>query len=292
MKYKVTHTTIYNYTEAVPICHNEVHLTPRDHRRQTCLAHRLRIRPEPARIDTRVDAFGNHAGWFSIQEGHERLAVTAHSQVQVAEPEVPDPASTPPWEEIRDRFALGQPPWWLEARQFVYESPHVPIADELRAYAQPSFPAGRPWLAGVLDLTQRINQRIQVRTGGDDDQHARRKSAQRPPRRVPGFRPPADRLPAVARLAGPLCQRLFADAAPPRAAAAGRGGCLARLGLGLLPGGRLDRFRPDQQPDSVHAAHHAGLGPRLQRRLPDQGRARRRRPTPDARRRGCRAAGG
>lgn len=156
MKYKVTHTTIYNYTEAVPICHNEVHLTPRDHRRQTCLAHRLRIRPEPTRVDTRIDAFGNHAGLFSIQEGHERLSVTAHSQVQVAAPEIPDPGSTPPWEEVRDRFAIGQPPWWLEARQFVYVSPHVPIGDDLRAYALPSFPAGRAWLAAVLDLTQRI----------------------------------------------------------------------------------------------------------------------------------------
>jgi transglutaminase-like putative cysteine protease len=161
MKYKVTHTTIYNYTEAVPICHNEVHLTPREHRRQACLSHRLRIRPEPARIDTRIDAFGNHAGWFSIQEGHQRLAVTAHSQVQVAAPDVPDPSATPAWEEVRDRFALGQPPWWLEARQFVYESPHVPLGDELRSYAQPSFPAGRPWLAGLLDLTQRIHREFQ-----------------------------------------------------------------------------------------------------------------------------------
>ncbi|HZN32321.1 MAG TPA: transglutaminase family protein [Pirellulaceae bacterium] len=158
MKYKITHTTIYNYTEAVPICHNEVHLTPREHKRQSCLSHRLRIRPEPARIDTRIDAFGNHAGWFSIQEGHERLSVTAHSQVQVAEPDVPAPSTTPPWEEIRDRFALGQPPWWVEARQFVYASPHVPISEQLRAYAQPSFPAGQPWLAGLLDLTRRINQ--------------------------------------------------------------------------------------------------------------------------------------
>lgn len=156
MKYKVTHTTIYNYTEPVPVCHNEVHLTPRNHRRQTCLAHRLRIRPDPALHSARVDYYGNHAGYFSIQDEHDRLAVTAHSQVQVVAPEVPDPAATPAWEEVRDRFALGQPPWWLEARQFVYASPHAPLADELRAYAVPSFPAGQSWLAGVLDLTARI----------------------------------------------------------------------------------------------------------------------------------------
>jgi transglutaminase-like putative cysteine protease len=116
----------------------------------------LRIRPEPARIDTRVDYFGNYAGAFSIQQEHQRLAVTAHSQVEVVAPDIPDAAGTPAWEEIRDRFALGQPPWWLEARQFVYASPHVPILDELRAYAQMSFPTGGPWLAAVLDLTQRI----------------------------------------------------------------------------------------------------------------------------------------
>ena len=30
MDYKISHTTVYTYTEGVPFCHNEVHLTPRD----------------------------------------------------------------------------------------------------------------------------------------------------------------------------------------------------------------------------------------------------------------------
>ena len=178
MKYKVTHTTIYNYTEPVPICHNEVHLTPRDHRRQTCLSHRCAFGPEPARIDTRVDYFGNHAGSFSIQEGHDRLSVTAHSQVQVVAPEIPDPPTTPAWEEIRDRFALGQPPWWLEARQFVYASPHVPIHDELASLCPAIVPAGRPWLAARARPDAANLQGIQVRPGGHDGQHAGRDSVQ------------------------------------------------------------------------------------------------------------------
>jgi len=156
IKYKVVHTTVYNYSKAVPICHNELHLMPRDHRRQSCVSHRLRVRPTPNRMETRLDYYGNHTGFFSIQEGHQRLSVTAVSQVQVIEPEIPVAESTPPWEEIRDRFALGQPPWWLDARQFVYDSPHIPTSDELRAYAMPSFTPGRPWLAAILDLTKRI----------------------------------------------------------------------------------------------------------------------------------------
>jgi transglutaminase-like putative cysteine protease len=62
---------------------------------------------------------------------------------------------------VRDRFALGQPPWWLEARQFVYESPHVPITKALADYAAPSFSPGRPWLAAVLDLTARVFSQFQ-----------------------------------------------------------------------------------------------------------------------------------
>ncbi|WP_254513604.1 transglutaminase family protein [Anatilimnocola floriformis] len=156
MKYKVTHTTIYDYSDAVPVCHNEIRLWPRDHRRQVCLQHRLRVRPEPAHTDHRTDYFGNHAGQFAIEQPHNRLTVTAVSQVQVTPPEVPAPSSTPPWEDIRDRFAIGQPPWWLEARQFVLDSPYVQASSALRALAEPSFTPGRPWLEAVLDLTRRI----------------------------------------------------------------------------------------------------------------------------------------
>jgi transglutaminase-like putative cysteine protease len=157
MKYKVTHTTIYDYSDAVPVCHNEIRLWPRDHRRQTCLTHRLRIRPEPAHTDHRSDYFGNHAGQFAIEQPHNRLTVTAVSQVQVMPPEVPAPSTTPPWEDIRDRFAIGQPPWWLEARQYVLDSPHIHATAALRQLAEPSFTPGRPWLEAVLDLTRRIN---------------------------------------------------------------------------------------------------------------------------------------
>jgi transglutaminase-like putative cysteine protease len=157
MKYKVTHTTIYDYSDAVPVCHNEIRLWPRDHRRQVCLQHRLRVRPEPAHTDHRTDYFGNHAGQFAIEQPHNRLTVTAVSQVQVTPPEVPAPSTTPPWEDIRDRFAIGQPPWWLEARQFVLDSPFVQASAGLRDLAEPSFTPGRPWLEAVLDLTRRIH---------------------------------------------------------------------------------------------------------------------------------------
>jgi transglutaminase-like putative cysteine protease len=156
MDYKITHTTVYTYTETVPICHNEVHLTPREHPRQARLASRLAVRPQPASIDTQLDYFGNHVSFFTIEVGHERLTVTASSRVRISEPAPPLPLATP-WEAIRDRLATetGEP--FFEACQFAFDSPHVATSRELAAYAGKSFAPGRPWLESLLDLTRRIH---------------------------------------------------------------------------------------------------------------------------------------
>src|SRR5579859_6754627 len=105
MRYKVTHTTTYNYSESVPVCQNEVHLTPRDLGHQTCAYNRLLIKPVPATLDRRVDYFGNHVTSFAVQEAHARLTVTAVSKVHVAPLVAPDASETPPWETVRDQIS-------------------------------------------------------------------------------------------------------------------------------------------------------------------------------------------
>ncbi len=90
MRYKVTHTTTYSYSDSVPVCHNEVHLTPRDLSHQTCAYNRLLIKPVPATLDRRMDYFGNHVMCFAVQEPHAKLTVTAVSKVHVAPLAPPD----------------------------------------------------------------------------------------------------------------------------------------------------------------------------------------------------------
>ncbi|MDZ4818693.1 MAG: transglutaminase family protein [Planctomycetota bacterium] len=156
MRYKVSHTTTYSYSDAVPICHNEVRLTPRDHSHQICLTHRLSVRPNPTSMERATDYFGNQVHFFTVQEGHQRLFVTALSKVKVMPRQVPLPSSTPPWETVRDWLAARRAPTHLESVQYLYDSPFIRTNDELLAYAEPSFSAGRPWLECLLDLTQRI----------------------------------------------------------------------------------------------------------------------------------------
>lgn len=158
MKYKVSHTTTYSYSESVPMCHNEVHLTPRDSVRQTCLSSRLVIKPLPAAIDERLDYFGNHVSYFTVHEGHYKLTVSALSRVEIRPTVEQDPAATPAWEDVRDSLTDFHKPDNLAAAQFTFDSPYISCSNDLLNYALPSFPARRPLWQGVLDLTSRINR--------------------------------------------------------------------------------------------------------------------------------------
>jgi len=157
MRYKVSHTTVYSYDETVPICHNEVRLAPRNVPRQRCLSNRLLIKPQPASIQRRLDYFGNDVSFFTVEEGHQKLTVTALSKVQVEAATPPDAAATAPWDQVRDALDRDRAPAGLDAFQHVFDSQYVPTSADLAAYAAPSFPPGRPCFEAVLDLTRRIH---------------------------------------------------------------------------------------------------------------------------------------
>jgi transglutaminase-like putative cysteine protease len=157
MIYRVQHTTTYAYTEVVSICHNELHLRPRDSVLQTCSAYDLVVRPRPAVSTQRTDYFGNHVTFLALQEPHQLLTIMARSTVEVHPSEPPSPAETPAWDIVRDCLQHERTPAELEAYQYVFDSPYVISSAALRRYATASFPVGRPLLAAVLDLTRRIH---------------------------------------------------------------------------------------------------------------------------------------
>ncbi|HTN74186.1 MAG TPA: transglutaminase family protein [Pirellulaceae bacterium] len=162
MKYRVAHDTTYNYGDAVPVCHNYVHLTPRDTPRQVCRSHKLVIKPAPAISLRRLDYFGNQVTYFSLHEGHRKLSLTAVSRVDVRSIELAPPADSPPWEEIRDALSTERTPTGLEAYQFVFPSAYVDklwgeLGQAMAEYALKSFTRGRPIVEAALDLTARIH---------------------------------------------------------------------------------------------------------------------------------------
>jgi transglutaminase-like putative cysteine protease len=158
MKYRIVHKTEYFYETTVSQCHNLAHLRPRTLPTQQCLGHRLQIDPLPLDLAEHEDFFGNHVSYFSIQQPHQTLTVTATSEVRL------DPVNGQlaldkdmPWDEVRVRLAEPHTDTARENRQFVLDSPLAGAAPELSGYAAASFPPGRPLLEAVRDLMERVH---------------------------------------------------------------------------------------------------------------------------------------
>lgn len=176
MKYRITHSTLYQYSQLVGLCQNEARLQPRDFWRQQCQTSRFEITPEPSDYNERQDFFGNRVAYFAIQQAHQRLMVTAISEVTIFPKQSRDDlANLITWEQVRDQLQ-GSPAQsqvqtqsqgqyqqqnaydeLLDAKLFVLDSPMVVANIELADYAQSSFLPNRPLVQVVADLMQRIH---------------------------------------------------------------------------------------------------------------------------------------
>jgi transglutaminase-like putative cysteine protease len=157
MLYSVQHTTWYEYTEPVPYCHNLVHLAPRDTRRQSCHEHQLLVEPTPSITSRRSDYFGNAIDYFAVRGALMGLKVTAQSKVEVARAAELDHAASPAWEELVGSRRAAYDRESLEILQFTFPSPRIRLFSDMQRYAAASFPAKRPILAAIRDLTSRIH---------------------------------------------------------------------------------------------------------------------------------------
>jgi len=163
MKFRITHTTLYEYSQNAGLCQNEARLQPRDFWRQQCQSSYYQITPTPTDYRERKDFFGNRAAYFAVQQPHLQLDVTAISEVVILPRQTTlDLFNQESWEQVRDSLqetSIKSPLQWqelLEAKQYILDSPMVVTEPALADYAKPSFFPDRPLLEVVSDLTRRI----------------------------------------------------------------------------------------------------------------------------------------
>jgi transglutaminase-like putative cysteine protease len=155
VSYRVRHVTEYMYGEAVSTSHHELHLRPRATSGQTVREETLAVTPEPAVRSDRIDWFGNVSTHLAIHSRHTRLAVTSTFVVDVAR-EAP-PADDGSWEAGRDWLRAGADAEARATVEMALPSPRVVPSAAARAFAEPSFPAGRPLAEAARDLMHRIH---------------------------------------------------------------------------------------------------------------------------------------
>lgn len=158
MRYRITHRTEYEYDHPVSVSHHRAHLRPRQLPWQDCVAHRVTVDPVPAAWSVRDDYYGNEAVVFAVEGAHRILEVVAESEVVVSAPAAVPTAGTPAWEEVREGCRGDRLDADTAAAEFLHDSPLVRRDALYAAYAATSFPARRPVVQGLADLTSRIHR--------------------------------------------------------------------------------------------------------------------------------------
>ncbi len=152
MLFRVTHTTIYGYTERVSLCYNEVRLRPRAGDRQKVVRHRLIVEPAPYDTALRQDYFGNYVNYFTIGEPHSKMSVSGVSLIELTGGEPPAAAMSPPWEDVKAVVRAHETLDALDAFEFCFESPERPPAAPVGRLRRKSFTPGRPLLEAAREL--------------------------------------------------------------------------------------------------------------------------------------------
>lgn len=156
MKYEIRQVTSYTYSSYVPYAAHVLRLAPQSSARLHVLEHKVRIDPAPATERTSTDFFGSPLTHIALTSPHNRFTVDSRSVVRLDATATPDPATTAPWEEVRDEIELSTDLGAGSPVHQVFPTRLVPVNGTLAAFAAHSFTPGRPILEGALELMARI----------------------------------------------------------------------------------------------------------------------------------------
>lgn len=151
----VRHETVIDYSAEVALAHSLVCCAPRDTPWQSCRESDVEVDPLPQALSRRRDWLGNWVTFFSQEQPHRRLRVTARSLVETRAPQLP--AASPPWEAAANELRLFPSAEAREAGLYLYPTDRCPFLHELEAYARLSFTPGRPLWEATEELGRRIH---------------------------------------------------------------------------------------------------------------------------------------
>ncbi|KPH64341.1 transglutaminase family protein [Pseudoalteromonas sp. NEC-BIFX-2020_002] len=157
MKYKIKHSTTYNYADYVSLCQNQARLTPKTNRGQICHSSRIEIEPTPNYIRSFSDYFNNQVTAFEIAIQHKKLKVTMISEVELLIDANDNLKRVDvPWQDVRNLLAKPNTTELLKTSEFVLPSGLIPIDDGIKDYALISFKPEVTIIAACKDLMARI----------------------------------------------------------------------------------------------------------------------------------------
>lgn len=158
MKYRVRHTTCYQYSSAVTLCYNLAHLMPRNTGTQNCFSRHIQVSPRPVYQTERKDYFGNETVFFSIQEPHKALTIDVVSYLEVVPNQWPEWVANHPltYSQLKSLLVNPQSEEMRLVKQYCLDSAYIRATPEIKAYAQSVFGDDMPVLQSVNALNHKI----------------------------------------------------------------------------------------------------------------------------------------
>ncbi len=171
IQYEISHKTHYKYSSPVAICQNQLRMMPRALRSATsavrCHQVEMTIEPSPTIRQTHIDYYGNRVVSFSIESLHRELTVSVESQVTVATAGL-DTRESPRWEAVSAAVTGHEDNGWLDAQQFMFDSPRVTRGEPFAEYARDVFQSEPEVWAATAALTRRIHQDFKYDSNATD----------------------------------------------------------------------------------------------------------------------------
>lgn len=168
MIYDIRHLTAYAYASPVPFARHLLRLAPVGRRRQRVERAALVVEPVPTERQDGRDFFGNAVTRMTIDAAHEGLVVSLTARVVLTPRPPVDPDATPAFEAVREAAVAATDLGPTSPAHFLFPSRLVGVPGAIRAYAAGCFPAGRPVLAGAVELMGRIHRDFVYEAGVTD----------------------------------------------------------------------------------------------------------------------------
>jgi len=161
MNYKITHTTLYDYSSTVNHTINIANMTPVNSENQQCHSSQLEVKPRPDVMKSSKDYFGNKLTYFSVENPHTTLEIVAKSVVTVNPAQ--NYADSKPDLSCADVLNIMQSSTnqdVIVTREFTLSSPLIKLNKKLRTnlieYAEPIFSPEKSFLSAVDEFNRKI----------------------------------------------------------------------------------------------------------------------------------------
>jgi len=150
MKLRIEHTTLFTYDQQISEAYTEMRLAPMDNRGQRRMHFQLTTEPH-GEVTRYLDRYNNLVHYFDLLQPHERLKVTARSEVYTADDSV---------EEQEELFPLDK-------YDYLTSSHYAPEGDVFLELAQ-SCISELDKMTTALALTEKVHKSIQYERGATD----------------------------------------------------------------------------------------------------------------------------